>query len=359
MTTSPSGSLPPTNDVGGHMNAEPAHPVEDLRDAAGLVGVRMYLTISGKPTETLVWKADDRFDAREVLVMIPGNPGCVEYYHEFLQTVYESAPKPLDIYAVEHLNHTLHAYTTPHLYTLDDQVRHKLHFLDEIMRLYPRTTRVHLMGHSVGSYICLQLLRIRGERLAREMHLGRVMLLFPTITHIKNTPNGVWISHLTRWLPRTIAGLAAGALGSLPQSWLLPLVRLCTGQTESHAQITARLIHSSVALNALYMANHEMDKILQLDLPTIDRWLPHLTFYYGTTDQWVPLHMWHEVSEWWPNGDIHLCEKELPHAFVLGHGQAMGEIVAGWLNKHLKTPPGATTVAENGVVVEATLDARP
>jgi hypothetical protein len=37
-------------------------------------------------------------------------------------------------------------------------------------------------------------------------------------------------------------------------------------------------------------------------------------------------------------GEIYLCEHELPHAFVLGHGPKMGTMVAKWLETSLRPP---------------------
>jgi hypothetical protein len=93
-------------------------------------------------------------------------------------------------------------------------------------------------------------------------------------------------------------------LSYLPTTWLLTLVQLLSQQSADHAKITAKLIHSSVALNTLTMANHEMETIRELDYNVLNTFMSHIIFYYGTTDQWVPLRMWKEVRSYWPEGTL-------------------------------------------------------
>lgn len=36
-----------------------------------------------------------------------------------------------------------------------------------------------------------------------------------------------------------------------------------------------------------------------------------------------------------PEANLHLCEKGIPHAFVLGFSQEMAAMVADWINNRL------------------------
>jgi hypothetical protein len=45
----------------------------------------VYLKNQNRFTETLVWKQASH-QAKQVLFMVPGNPGVVDFYHEFLDT---------------------------------------------------------------------------------------------------------------------------------------------------------------------------------------------------------------------------------------------------------------------------------
>ncbi|KAL7751353.1 hypothetical protein RI367_003213 [Sorochytrium milnesiophthora] len=275
---------------------------------------RVYVDIHGNMTETLQWKAvaDKTAEPLDVMLLIPGNPGVVDYYEDFLDTVYAQSGQRMDIYAVQHFNHSLHAHLTPHFFGLQDQLRHKLHFLNYLRREYHgRSVRIHMVGHSIGCWICLQLLRIRGDAL--KNCLGRVVLLFPTIANIRDTPNGRFWKYMTLAGPRYLTSLLMSfLLFIIPAQYLSRLVQRLSGQTPKQALISAKLVHPTAVGNCLYMAQEEMVTLRELDplVPVIDRFIDHLVFYYGTNDNWAPLHMWEEVRNWWPDDTL----KDILHA---------------------------------------------
>ncbi|KAI9146556.1 hypothetical protein BKA69DRAFT_37283 [Paraphysoderma sedebokerense] len=295
-----------------------------------------YLNVDGVRTEILAWHAKDEQNndidphrVEKILLMVPGNPGVSHFYVDFLQTVHTELGSQISIFGVEHLGHSLGEHNTDNLYNLQDQIRHKMHLLDFFAARYP-SAQIYLAGHSVGAYICVQLLKLRGEQY--QDRIGKVMLLFPTLMEIKNTPNGVWISHLTRSVPRQLASVAATGLNRLNPKLLHFLVKVLSSQTDAQTVITtSRLLHPKTVVNCLYMANYEMDEIKKLDADVIDKYISKLIFYYGTTDKWVPLSHYEMTKKRWPKADIHLCQDSFPHAFVLGHGEPMGQKVASWI----------------------------
>jgi alpha-beta hydrolase superfamily lysophospholipase len=50
-------------------------------------------------------------------------------------------------------------------------------------------TKFVLVGHSVGSFICTEVLKARPNH-----NITRLFALFPTLQHIAKTPNGVALS---------------------------------------------------------------------------------------------------------------------------------------------------------------------
>lgn len=50
-------------------------------------------------------------------------------------------------------------------------------------------TKFVLVGHSVGSFICTEVLKARPMQ-----NIVRLIALFPTLQHIAKTPNGVALS---------------------------------------------------------------------------------------------------------------------------------------------------------------------
>lgn len=61
--------------------------------------LRVTWDVAGDPTETTWWPS--RGTPKTILFFIPGNPGLVEYYTDFLEIIYRSAPDSLEIYGGE------------------------------------------------------------------------------------------------------------------------------------------------------------------------------------------------------------------------------------------------------------------
>jgi hypothetical protein len=106
-----------------------------------------------------------------VILMVPGNPGLVSYYREFLPSIRDALPADLKgqtvIHAIGHLEHTPNATSAerrgfkPNAQpTLEDQVADKVAYLDELAETYrfgeEGAPKLILLGHSIGAWIGLQ-----------------------------------------------------------------------------------------------------------------------------------------------------------------------------------------------------------
>ena len=58
-----------------------------------------------------------------------------------------------------------------------------------------------------------------------------------------------------------------------------------------------------------------------------------LHFYYGTIDKWVPVQFYENLKENVPGVQAELCQRKIPHAFVLSSSEIVAEIVSKWINK--------------------------
>lgn len=134
------------------------------------------------------------------LLFVPGNPGLPSYYLDYLSTIH-SHPLlrgQVEILAVGHVGHAPWPSTFPSAgpqpTSLKAQIEHKVRIVDRIREMYPRSedaqggeVQLVLCGHSVGSYLLLEVLK---QRLTR---LDGLHMLFPTVAHIGSTPNAVRI----------------------------------------------------------------------------------------------------------------------------------------------------------------------
>lgn len=170
--------------------------------------LRQVWDVNGARTSVLIWRSPSTIVPpvkRPLLLMIPGNPGLIEYYEDFLQYLYSFSTGELDIVAVQHANHSaghFYPYDIPtdtkigdgddqkhgeDLWSLQDQIKHKLAILDYLVDSpdWP-VSQIVLAGHSVGAYIACELLKQRPNNSA----IAKVIHLFPTLWHIRSTPNG-------------------------------------------------------------------------------------------------------------------------------------------------------------------------
>ncbi|XP_063080004.1 lipid droplet-associated hydrolase [Engraulis encrasicolus] len=249
-----------------------------------------HLYCCGAVTELLKFGPRDlrRTSAKLLFLVIPGNPGVVGFYKTFMQTLYQSFGRRYPVWAVSHAGHcnppdamdmVEDSYVTESrgVFGLQGQIDHKLSFLQQHV---PRDTRLVLIGHSIGCYIILDMMRKDPG-----LKVLKSVLLFPTIERMAATP---------------------------------------------HFRVPG---HES---NAMYMGGQEMRMVLERDNATIRHNLNKLVFYYGATDHWCPVQYYHDIKKDFPTGDIRLCESGLRHAFVLDAGKRMADMVTEWLQSDLK-----------------------
>ncbi|KAJ7071199.1 hypothetical protein C8F01DRAFT_1109516 [Mycena amicta] len=251
-----------------------------------------------------------------VLVFIPGNPGLLEFYSTFLSGLRQRNPR-LAIFAHAHLAHTPGYYCKDH--SLAAQVQSAIEALDAIRK--STQAKVILAGHSVGAWISLQVLK------ARPDDICQVQLLFPTITHIAQTPNGRRLSWLFRSpFPRVVSWL----------SYLtrpLPISLLFAHWPDAQLRVLRSLLNSPSSIYAcLSMAHDEMAAIHVLDQGLLKEHRDILFFLFGTRDDWVAENK--STILRCVGGDRHE-EMPLPHAFCIedSTSEAVAVICSQWVEK--------------------------
>lgn len=201
--------------------------------------------------------------SHHLVYFITGNPGLISYYQTFLQTLHElftsSITSTQDIFHI--YGQSLAGFeddeTTPfrtHPYNLSDQISHSLTTLQSLALLSgakkPQPyTSIILIGHSVGSYILLELItHLRKSSSPLTIKAG--ILLFPTVTHIAQSPSGVKISTLFKIpdFPRRASFLARNLVSLVPRPWLKWSVGVVTGMPDAAAEVTTRFLKSRMGI---------------------------------------------------------------------------------------------------------------
>ena len=227
-------------------------------------------------------------------------------------------------------------------YGLEDQILHKQVFLKEFM---PKNANIIFIGHSIGSYVILELMKQMGDAL----HVQKAYLLFSTVERMHDTPNGKKLSitfHYFRWLLVFLAFLFA----LLPSSFR----SFCIQKYFSKKKIspwsltaTERIARPSAVSNIVYMADTELQRVRELDRDTVIKYKTRLLFYYGARDPWCPKRFYYDMKMSIPGVQAQLCKKGFPHAFVLKHSERVAEMCASWIKNFLMPRQNKLTQAES------------
>jgi pimeloyl-ACP methyl ester carboxylesterase len=216
------------------------------------------------PAELSFSPSHENPDASNHLIFfVPGNPGLISYYDAFLRTLHQLLSEKKSEADVFHIHgQSLNGFeenSTPSQatglpYSLEEQIESRLQCLKDrsIVSGGPRQGQAYdsiiLVGHSVGSYIVLEMLQRLRQTPSLNVKAG--ILLFPTVTHIAQSPSGVKLSTLFR-IPGFAwgASLAAKALiWPLPKPVLKRLVRLVTGMPGEATDVTTRFLRSRMGV---------------------------------------------------------------------------------------------------------------
>ncbi|KAF7717796.1 Uncharacterized protein PECH_008435 [Penicillium ucsense] len=355
-----------------------------------------------------------REDTTTTIFFITGNPGLIGYYHPFLSLLAEnlkngpSQDRPATVQACKGSDEAFQIYgrslggfeidsdekrfehedrraspgdSPARLYDLEDQIcfvhdalnalmgqnaaSSSTHSVDNESCSSPRKRRVILIGHSVGAYIAMEVLRRHREAARESVESGKRggydidfdiiggVMLFPTVKDIAHSPSGQKLTTLLSIIPHfaTVVSFIAGILTSiLSMSALKSVIKLVMRDPPTHAlETTTSFLKSRQGVRqALHMAADEMRTITS-DKWTDDVWgvtqtqdpVSRLCFYFGRNDHWVAEKTREEIiamrsstkREDGLGPQMIVCEDGLPHAFCLKHSDVMARKVAAMIRE--------------------------
>jgi len=212
--------------------------------------------------------------------------------------------------------------------TLAGQLRHKVTFIKENI---PSNVKLIFIGHSIGCYIILNIL----DQL--EHRVQRCFMLFPTIERMAESPNGRVYTPALKYL-RWMAPFLVKGLSYLPErtkSWIINRHFQNEDIPPCTQSATLSFFKPFSVSNSLFMAHQEMQAVSKLQETLVDKYMPILSFYFGSKDAWCPVHYAKELKERYPDGDIRTCEMGYSHAYVLDASPQMADIVCDWTQPFL------------------------
>jgi pimeloyl-ACP methyl ester carboxylesterase len=298
-----------------------------------------------------------------IIFFIPGNPGLISYYHTFLSLLSDPKTSPSTSGCViagfslggfevstgasddDVRTKLLYPEDGPQgpLYSLQEQVRLTSARVDELVRTLrgqvhqrkeeaPDDDRtrakwnVILIGHSVGAYIALEVLRLHreqhvlgsqsaikkpGGRRTKDFEITADILLTPTVVDIALSSSGRVVAPVLNHVPGFPLLVSLGAsfiMASLPKTWLKGVVRIVIGRDtpeDAIASTVSFLGSRNGVRQSLGMAADEMKEIgrdawgeevwgvihaskKEFEDRELRLWEPaQLFFYFAKSDHWV------------------------------------------------------------------------
>ncbi|KAF8604057.1 hypothetical protein BDV93DRAFT_492759 [Ceratobasidium sp. AG-I] len=274
-----------------------------------------------------------------VFLFIPGNPGLVEFYTEFLEQIHQAINKAGTRFSIFNRGHVGHA---PNLPTkkgawtvgLDAQIASTIELYDSIRDAYGPNAKVVLAGHSVGAWIVTQVMHARPDT------ASAAFLLFPTVSNIASTPNGRKLSWLFHHPIPTIVShftrlLTIPPFSLIPRS--IPYISKFHNYPAPQVEVLRSLVTSPhVVYSALTMAHDEMRTIGSLGSApstvqaTCERERARTYACFAATDEWVGDEV-SSVKAMLDESQIIVRQDDVPHAFCINHSAPVAETCIEWI----------------------------
>lgn len=226
----------------------------------------------------------------------------------------------------------------PDLYSLEGQFNHKFEFTKTYI---PSHIKVIGIGHSIGCKTWSELMKRidvaksvnAGQKDMEFPEIIKCFMLFPTLERMRATPNGKFFS---TFLPyETYIDSFLKLIMMLPTAFhkmVLKIVFLGRNVPKALQDVTLTLFKPLVFYKVIHMAKCELEQVWDLDIHTLQSNLDKLFFYFGTTDEWVPLEYVEDMKNKLPNMDYQVCEKGMEHAFVIKDSALMAETICSLID---------------------------
>jgi pimeloyl-ACP methyl ester carboxylesterase len=254
--------------------------------------------------------------AKLVLLFLPGNPGVPDFYELFLAKIHSDLSY-LDIWCPSYVEMIL---------SLEELINQLVAFVGLLESYYPKDTKFVIAGHSLGSYLTVQIMKRKPN-----FNVVKIISLFPSLQQMAETPRGLQIAPITERIPRTLISVLAWSLGCIPQRTLKSIVWIVTGLPE-HAvdAISKHLLVHDHAKSALYLGHSEMQGIRELEVEIMQKYQHIWLIYFGKADGWCPDFHIVDISDRLELDSV-LCVENIDHAFVLHDSYKMAKKMVDWL----------------------------
>ncbi|KAG6616998.1 uncharacterized protein IUM83_04754 [Phytophthora cinnamomi] len=235
------------------------------------------------PVEEVDDEVEKNLHADETLVLvIPGNPGNPYFYIPLMQQIVKKLGRRHDVRCLSHAGHVMPWRNQNRDFTLQEQLDQKVYYVKQRLLENPYL-RLVVIGHSIGSYILLDIARQFPQQIAR---LG---LLQPTIMHVALSRRGRQMMPLFNNYELVV--MFVGMLETIiPVSLRRWIIRRAVGsKTSDTIQLASlSLVNSIVLQNVFSMGASEVSDVIELDSELVFKHAEKILFVYSAVDDWVP-----------------------------------------------------------------------
>lgn len=271
-----------------------------------------------------------------LFVWIPGNPGLIEYYEEFLMLIHRRHPE-WEVLGISQAGMSTASLKQSNkskcqeVYSLQQQIDHKI----DVIRDFSSPTRpLIIMGHSVGAYM-VQHVALSERLVGKVVKIG---LLTPTILDIHTSTKGVALCKIIYWLkdlPNLAGWISSLLFGVFLPSFLLRLIlsMIMGCHRNSSAVVTTEILirNGEFVRQALGLAMFEMEEI-RSDWEFQRRLIDHCNknkiftwILFSESDHWVADTTREDLIKFYRDqcyaDGIKIHIGKLPHSFVLKHSK--------------------------------------
>lgn len=212
------------------------------------------------------------------------------------------------------------------MFSLQEQTDHKINFIEH--ELQDVEVPIVLVGHSIGSYISLDIFkRFQGK-------VAYCICLYPflAVNTKSSTQSVIKKIAASRTLSTGLSSIVA-ILGLLPVWISRILVKNSVGKSWCPAAVEALCSHVlryHTVQNMLYMAMTEFEKLSEVpDWSFMREKKSQMAFLFGVDDHWGPLDLYEEISNKVPGAVLAVEKENFTHAFSCTEAGSL------WVAKHV------------------------
>ncbi|GAB2235909.1 hypothetical protein Droror1_Dr00026354 [Drosera rotundifolia] len=246
------------------------------------------------------------------VLFIPGNPGIVQLYEIFLESLYEQLGGKASITAIGHICHTRKDWEQGRVFSLEEQILHKMDFIDN--KLKTKGIPVVLVGHSIGSHISLEIFKRAPHKVV--YYIGLYPFLALNAKSLIQTIVGLLSKSPVL---SVIASFFVAIVGLLPVQVLIYILKKTCGKSWTPSVIDllcTHLLQYDIMRNSLFMTRTEFEKFTDApDWNFMRAKRDQIAFLFSTDDHWGPLSMLEEISKQVPGLALSIEREGHTHGF--------------------------------------------